>query len=107
MFFGSTSSKYENITVDQIEDELDKGAVLVDIRNKDAFKAGHIDGAVNIPIRSLPFKKKELDKDKTILVICYVGGSSKMAAKLLSKSGYEVKNVIGGMEAWNGKVVTG
>ena len=106
MFFGSTSSSYDNIKVDQIEEELKNGATLVDIRNNSAYSAGHIEGAVNIPIKSLPFKMKELDKDKPVVVICYVGGSSKMASKLLSKSGYTVKNVIGGMQAWNGKVVT-
>ncbi len=98
--------KYENISVDEIEKHMNNGAVLVDIRNEPSFTEGHIKGAVNIPIKSLPFKMNELDKDKEILVICYIGGSSKMAANLLTKSGFKVKNVVGGMQAWQGPIVT-
>lgn len=98
-------SKYENISVSEVNRHLSKGALLIDIRNEDAFKTGHIKGAVNIPMKSLPFKMNELDKNKELLVICYVGGSSKLASKILSKSGFKVKNVIGGMEAWKGEVV--
>lgn len=99
-------SKVENITVDQIQSALENGATLVDIRNMDAYDQGHIQGAINIPIRILPFKFNQLDKDKDILVICYVGGSSVMASKVLSKAGFKVKNVIGGMQAWNGALVS-
>jgi len=99
-------SKIESISTDNIKREMDNGAILVDIRNKEYFDSGHIQGAINIPIGSLAFNTGKLDKSKTILVICYVGGSSKMAASILRKAGFNSKNVLGGMEAWKGKVVS-
>ncbi|MDK2917516.1 MAG: hypothetical protein PWQ37_249 [Candidatus Petromonas sp.] len=99
-------TKYEKISVDEIEKHMSEGAILVDIRNEDAYKEGHIKGALNIPMKSLPFRMSELDKNKDILVICYVGGSSRVASKILSKAGFNVKNVNGGMKAWKGEVVT-
>jgi len=98
--------KYENISVDEIEKHINNGALLVDIRNESSFDEGHIKGAINIPIKSLPLRMNDLDKNKEILVICYIGGSSKMAAKLLTKSGFKVKNIVGGMKAWQGPIVT-
>lgn len=99
-------TKYENISVDEVNKYLEKGAILVDIRNEEAFKQGHIKGAINIPIKALPFSMHKLDKNKDILVICYIGGSSKMASSLLSKAGFKVKNVMGGMKAWKGPIVS-
>jgi len=98
-------SKYENITAAEIKNEMDQGAIVLDIRNDQAFASGHIKGAINIPIRNLPFNMSKLDKDKTVLVICYVGGSSRTAANILTKAGYTVKNVVGGMESYNGPLV--
>ena len=100
-------SQFENINVGQIQSELEKGTTLVDIRNKEAFASGHIKGGINIPIRSLAFKLNLIDKSKPVMIICYVGGSSVTAAKFLSKAGYQVKNVVGGMQAWTGNLVTG
>lgn len=99
-------TKVENIENHEIKSYMSKGAILLDIRNKEAYESGHIDGATHIPIRSLLFNLNKLDKSKTILVICYVGGSSVTACKLLQKSGFKVKNILGGMQAWNGAVVT-
>ncbi|OPJ55143.1 rhodanese-like domain-containing protein [Alkalithermobacter paradoxus] len=97
-------SKLENISVDEIDKEIQNGAILIDIRNEEAYSEGHIKGAINIPIKLLPFKMNELDKSKTILVVCYVGGSSVVACKALSKAGFKVKNVTGGMKAWRGNL---
>ncbi|KXZ39371.1 Rhodanese-related sulfurtransferase [Alkalithermobacter thermoalcaliphilus JW-YL-7 = DSM 7308] len=101
------NNKIENISVDQIEQELQNGAILIDIRNEDAYRQGHIKGAINIPMKLLPFKIQELDKDKTILVVCYIGGSSVVACKALSKAGFKVKNVVGGMKAFRGNLTVG
>lgn len=96
-FFGP---KVDTISPSEAKQEMKKGSVIIDIRNEDAYKLGHIKGALNIPIKSLPLKIKELDKSKDYLVICYVGGSSKMAATMLKKSGFSVKNIAGGMQEW-------
>ncbi|MBP2028263.1 rhodanese-related sulfurtransferase [Acetoanaerobium pronyense] len=92
--------KVDTISPEEAKQEIKKGAVMIDIRNEDAFKLGHINKAINIPIKNLPLKIGTLDKKKEYLVICYVGGSSKMAASMLKKAGFNVKNVSGGMQGW-------
>lgn len=92
--------KVDTISPEEAKQELKKGAIIIDIRNEDAFRAGHIKKAVNIPIKNIPLKISTLDKNKEYLVICYVGGSSKMAATMLKKAGLNVKNISGGMKDW-------
>ena len=50
---------------------LEKGeAVLVDVRNKEAFDSGHAEGAIHIPVDQLADRLKELPKDKLIAAYC-------------------------------------
>lgn len=50
---------------------VDKGeAVLLDVRGKEAWDAGHAAGALHIPLDSLPQRLKELPKDKLIAAYC-------------------------------------
>ena len=50
---------------------LDKGqAVVVDVRNKEAWEAGHAEGAIHIPIDQLEQRLKDLPKDKVIAAYC-------------------------------------
>ena len=78
-------------------------AVVIDTRNADVFKQGHIVNAINIPLsdmnESLPAIKKL--KGKTVVAYCVSGLSSKSACKILIKSGVEnVFNLTGGINAW-------
>ncbi len=99
MFF--FKPKFESIGNITAKENLKKGYKIIDIRDKNTFKSGHIKGAINIPLAELSSRLKELDKEKNYMVICYVGGSSKSAAKILYKSGYNISNISGGMKAWN------
>lgn len=99
-------AKYESISTEELNESMENGSLLIDIRNEEAYKEGHIKNAINIPIKSLPAKLKELDMSKNYLVICYIGGSSKAATKIMVKAGFNVKNVNGGMKSWNGPLVT-
>jgi rhodanese-related sulfurtransferase len=53
-----------------------------------------------ISLGVLPRRLKEIPKEREILVICNSGGRSSQAATLLTKEGYNVTNVSGGMVAW-------
>lgn len=76
---------------------------LVDVRTPQEYAEGHIGGAVNINVQSeefLPTVEKSLSKDLTVLVYCRSGKRSLDAAKILTKLGYKVINLSGGIMEW-------
>lgn len=76
--------------------ELKEDYILVDVRTKEEFNRGHINGAVNIPVDSLRERLGELDKNKTIVEYCQVGLRGYIADRVLSQNGFKVLNVTGG-----------
>lgn len=78
-------------------------AVVLDIREKKEFDAGHIVDAVHIPIAKLGSRVTELEKHKDvpIVVVCKLGQSSTDAIKLLKGAGFNhVVRMSGGMTEW-------
>jgi rhodanese-related sulfurtransferase len=76
---------------------------VLDVREPDEFKGGHIEGAVNVPIRSLAKNLDKLPADKAtpIAVVCKSGIRAAYATMTLKMLGYNnVKDVVGGMLAW-------
>ncbi len=76
---------------------------VVDIRSLDDYKAGHIAGSFNMPLRELETKLQKLDakKDKPVIVVDSVGQQGHSATTILRKNGF--KNVYflgGGMASW-------
>ncbi|MCT1578163.1 sulfurtransferase TusA family protein [Oceanobacillus kimchii] len=78
-------------------------AILVDVREQAEYAFGHIPQAISIPLGEIDNRKDELDKDKTIYIICRTGTRSGMAAQKLTDSGFgNVVNVKPGMSEWSG-----
>ena len=80
-----------------------KNAILIDTRKADSFKQGHIVNAVNLPLDDITSGKASIEKykGKNIITYCTSGMSSKLACKLLIKSGIEnVFNLTGGINGW-------
>jgi phage shock protein E len=104
-------SAYKNVGVDQFDKlRQQTNTVVLDVRTPKEFAAGHIPGAVNIDWNGAEFQKKAvaLDRSKTFLVHCAVGGrSAKASDKLASLQFTNVYNLEGGMKAWEkaGKAV--
>ncbi len=76
---------------------------VLDVREPDEFKAGHIEGAVNIPIRVLATSLDKIPADKAmpIAVVCKSGIRGAYGTMTLKMLGYtNVKDVVGGMLAW-------
>jgi rhodanese-related sulfurtransferase len=76
------------------------GALVVDVREPDEYTAGHVPGAVNIPLGVLPVRTGELPKNGRVFVVCASGGRSAQGAQLLSSAGLDAVNVLGGTGAW-------
>ena len=77
-------------------------AILLDVREKPEWNAGHAPGAVHAPLSklvagaSLPAEAT----DRPLVVICRSGHRSQQAAKLLNQRGARAVDVKGGMNAW-------
>lgn len=77
--------------------------VVLDVRSAEEFAAGHVRGAVNIPLPDLQQRLGELEKSrsKTIIVVCQSGVTSAKAGAQLNKAGFqEVYSLTGGLAAW-------
>ena len=98
--FGLFKSKTPNIKVTDVQQRLDEGAQLIDVRESHEWKSGHAPGAKHIPLGSLEGRLKSIAKERSVMVICQSGMRSSQAAKILASEGFEVSNVTGGMTAW-------
>ncbi len=82
-----------NKTNEKVSDYLTKGALIIDVRTPDEYRAGHITQSVNIPLNLLPNKVNELKREnKAIITCCRSGARSGMAADMLNKAGVETVN---------------
>lgn len=98
------------VDLEQFEAAQAAGAVLLDVRNPDEYVAGHVAGAVLIPLDELAARQDEIPAGDPLYVICAVGGRSLTAAKALVEAGYRAVSVAGGTNGWierGGAVVTG
>lgn len=77
-----------------------QGAKVVDVRTPGEFAAGHVPGAVNLPLNELRADDPRLPEGEPLYVICEVGGRSSRAADTLAAAGRSVVNVQGGTRAW-------
>lgn len=80
-----------------------QGALLIDVRDRDAFAAAHASGARHICRSELELEIEEAAAHLATPIVCYCGGGSRsaLAAESLQKMGYmNVKSVAGGFKAW-------
>jgi rhodanese-related sulfurtransferase len=94
-WFGGDSSNRETAHA-----WVKRGALLLDVRTREEFASGHVNGALNIPLQELAHRTQELSgADRSIVVYCRSGGRSASAAQLLRRQGYAVHD-LGPMSAW-------
>lgn len=87
------------VTVDQLPNPLPEGVTVLDVREPMEWVHGHIEGALHIPLGTLPVRLPELPEGQ-ILVVCKVGGRSAQAVMWLQQQGHDVVNLDGGMLDW-------
>ena len=95
------------ITPKELKTRLDKGdkLVLMDVREPWEFALAKLDGSVLIPLATLPQSLDKLDRQAEIIAYCHHGMRSADATGLLLQQGFSnVKNLIGGIDAWSAQV---
>ncbi len=85
-------------TVSEVADD----AVVIDVREPDEWAAGHAPNAVHVPLGDLPDRVGDLpDTDGgSVPVVCRSGSRSARAVAWLTRQGFDVVNLDGGMRAW-------
>jgi len=74
---------------------------VLDVRSAREWQAGHIDGALHMPVGEIAARWRELPRAGTIATVCEGGYRSTLAASLLERHGFDhLINVTGGMSAW-------
>jgi len=91
-YIKNVGKNWNYITSPELKKIVSKKFFLLDIRHPDAFKKGHIKGAKNIFWIDLlkPKNLKKLPKNKTIVLICYVGHTASQMLVALRLLGYKV-----------------
>ena len=76
-----------------IEEYLNEGAVVIDVRTVLEFSEGHVNGSKNIVLNTIPAKIKEIKKmNKKVITVCRSGARSGQAASFLKQNGIDAIN---------------
>src|SRR5690625_2339148 len=91
-------------TNDQVEAKInDKESIILDVREPAEYTMQHIPNSTLIPLGELENRLDEIDKDKTVYVICRTGNKSSFAINFILENDYNnVHNSIPGMINWTG-----
>lgn len=80
--------------------------ILVDVRQPAEYAAGHIPGAVLIPLPEIEKRLDELGTDQDLIFYCRTGGRSAVAATLVRDAGIStgsIRHLVGGITGWDGQ----
>ncbi|AVX25666.1 Rhodanese -like proteiny domain protein [Pseudomonas syringae pv. atrofaciens] len=78
--------------------------VVIDVRSKKDYTAGHIVGSLNFPQDKVLTRTAELEKykDKTLIIVDAIGQHAGTTARELLKSGFKAAKLSGGISSWRG-----
>lgn len=88
--------------VEPTESSAFAGAVIVDVRSPEEFAAGHVDGAINIPLDALTDRAATFPKHTAFITVCGTGGgrSDRAATELRALGFPSARSLCGGTRAW-------
>ena len=97
-------SSVREIEAPELAQHIEQGSEtyqMIDVREMPEIMAGTVPNARPMPLATLPLKMSELDKNKTLVMVCRSGARSAQACMFLQQQGFEnVVNLRGGMMAW-------
>lgn len=74
--------------------------LFLDVREQHEWNAGHVDGAVHVPMGRLAAEAHRLPADRRIVAVCRSGSRSHAVTNALRDAGFDAVNLVGGMHAW-------
>ena len=100
-------AEYRRISPQEAQEMFSENTLILDVRTRDEYDAGHIRNAVLLPHSEIREKAESLisDRDQVILVYCRAGSRSEAAARELIALGYTKVFDFGGILDWTGEIV--
>ena len=98
-------ARVEGVVVDDLPALIARGAVLLDIRDKEEFEAGTMPGAVHLSRGTLEMHIESVvaDATKPILCFCNANHRGSLSAASLKDMGYDARVIVGGLNAWKAR----
>ena len=92
----------ENINIRHIiQKAVVENAIIIDVRNREEFRQGHIPMAVNVPLTEIQNGKVNFPRGRTLILYCDSGSNSIKAARILVGYGYRTINAVGGIRQYD------
>ncbi len=88
------------VSRDEAQKLIEEGAQVVDVRADHEWEAGHIAGAVHLPLAELAERAGEIDRERPVVLYCRGGNRSTMAAAALADAGYDAAKLSEGIVGW-------
>ena len=89
-----------NITPQDAQTLAKRGAVILDVRSAAERRTAKIRGSTHVPLGDLGRRAGTLPRDRVIVCQCASGHRSRAAAAHLAAQGFDVRNLRGGLQAW-------
>ena len=89
------------VSREEAQKTIAAGAQLVDVRADHEWEAGHIAGAIHVPLAELAERAGEIDKDRPVVLYCRGGNRSTMATAALAEAGYDAAKLSEGIVGWS------
>lgn len=102
----STKLQWKDITPEEVKAMLNRKDIqLIDVREIDEYRAGHIPGITHVSLSQFVERTGEIDPEKEVICVCRSGNRSGTACEYLSSLGYKkLHNMVGGMNKWSGEI---
>lgn len=88
------------IDIDQLAEATEGGVTIIDVREPGEYLAGHVPGAMLIPMGQLPGRTAEIDRAAPVYVVCATGNRSLAMSAFLRRVGFDAYSVAGGTSGW-------
>lgn len=89
---GILSSLFKSSKKDELKEKVQNGALLLDVRTKEEYRAGRAPGSINIPLDDLTEEADRLEQGVPVVVVCVSGARSGYAVNFLKSKGFEAYN---------------
>lgn len=100
---GLPTASFASMSAQELQAAATRGEapLVIDVRTAREWNAGHIEGAMHIPLGELAKRTSEIPRDRNVATMCEAGYRSALAASLLARAGVDrLTNITGGMAAW-------
>ncbi|MFN2348352.1 MAG: rhodanese-like domain-containing protein [Thioalkalivibrio sp.] len=96
-------SRIQELDPAQVDARREAGAVVIDVRDREEYEQGHMEGAMNVSRGTLEMRIGEVVADKDAPIVCYCAGGNRggLAADTLQRMGYtNAVSIAGGLKAY-------